>query len=191
MSHSASAISENAPRLDWIPMGPPRLRPPAGLSAEQRGWFVNLFWAMFDAEPQGYLAVTSDIWSLAGSRDIQRWEAHGVRVMAAFEAADIAGQHVIFFPPLIQALENQRKKLLRYRGRGGFSKPSSDESGRAPSVSLSQSEFDFDFSPRGENEQQNSTRIGPAKSNTPSTGKRAQREQTRAVLTETLRRYGG
>jgi hypothetical protein len=181
-----SPISENAIRLDWIPMGPPRLRPPAGFSAEQRGWFVNLFWAMFDAERQGYLAVTSDIWSLAGSRDIQRWEAHGVRVMAAFEAADIAGQHVIFFPPLIQALEEQRKKLLRTRGRGGFSKPSTDERACAPSVSLSQSEFDFDFSPRGENE----PRIYP-KSGSPSTGKRAQREQTRSVLAETLRHYGG
>jgi hypothetical protein len=186
VSHQVSAVPENTLRLDWIPMGPPRLRPPAGLSAEQRGWFVNLFWAMFDAEPQGYLAVTSDIWSLAGSRDIQRWEAHGVRVMAAFEAADVAGQHVIFFPPLIQALQEQRKKLLRNRARGGFSKPNTDESVRAPSVSLSQSEFDFDFSPRGENEQRNSPKSG-----TPSTGKRAQREQTRTVLTESLRRYSG
>jgi len=106
-------MSEKATRLDWIPMGSSQLRPPAHLKQSQRGYWWNLFWAMFDAEPQGYLAVTSDLWLVAGSRDRQRWEAQGEMVTAAFDTAEIAGQHVIYFPPLIAVLRRQRKKLKK------------------------------------------------------------------------------
>jgi hypothetical protein len=106
-------MSEKATRLDWIPMGSSQLRPPAHLRHSERGYWWNLFWAMFDAEPQGYLAVTSDLWLVAGSRDRQRWESHGAPVMAAFDTAEIAGQHVIFFPPMIATLEKQRARLRK------------------------------------------------------------------------------
>lgn len=121
--------TETTMRLDWIPMGSPRLRPPANFSAEQRGWWWSLFWTMFDqGEPQGFLTVTSDIWTVAGAHDRQRWDAHAARVMAAFDVADVAGQHAIFFPPLIQVLEIQRRKLLKRQGRGAFSKFQTRES---------------------------------------------------------------
>jgi hypothetical protein len=94
-------------------MGSPQLRPPAHLKDWQRGWWWNLFWAMFDAERQGYLAVTSDIWLVAGSRDRQRWVSHGDSVTATFDTTDIAGQHVISFRPLIEVLRRQRKKLKK------------------------------------------------------------------------------
>jgi hypothetical protein len=115
-------------------MGSPHLRPPSYLDSIQRGWWWNLFWAMFDAEPQGYLAVTSDFWLVAGSRDPQRWQVHSPAVTATFDTAEIAGTPVIFFAPLIDALAEQHKKL---RARG---LPRANEN----LPSLSQSVFDFD-----------------------------------------------
>jgi hypothetical protein len=159
----------------------------------QRGWWVNLFWAMFDAEPQGYLPVTSDLWLLSGALTPSRWESHRDRVLAAFENSVVEGAQVIFFPPLIEVLETQRKKLLRNRGRGGFSKPSNDESERAPSVSLSQSEFDFESRARNESDRAvEGVVIDESKQPSLLTGKRAKRvERDRSVLRESLRRYGG
>lgn len=122
-------------------MGPPQLRPPAHLKDAQRGWWWNLFWAMFDGEPQGYLAVTSDIWLVAGSRDRQRWDAHAASVMAAFDTADIAGQHVIFFPPLLEALEQQRKRL-RKPGTPGARGPLHANENSPPRVSSLSLDFD-------------------------------------------------
>jgi hypothetical protein len=123
-------------RLTWIPMGSPRLRPPAGLKDFQEAWWWRLFWAMFDhGEPQGYLAVTADIYLLSGSRNRQRWDAHAVCLLNAFETSNVAGQQVVFFPPLIDALAAQRKKL---RARG---LPRANEN----RLSLSQSVFDFDL----------------------------------------------
>jgi hypothetical protein len=107
-------------RLDWIPMGSPRLRPPVGLRQWEEGAWWRLLWAMFDqGEPQGYLAVTPDIWILAGSRDHKRWHTHASRLMATFETANIAGQHVIFFPPLIDVIKAQQKKVRNHRLRYG------------------------------------------------------------------------
>ena len=168
---AAISLPSDFIRLDWIPMGPPRLRPPAALSAEQRGMWINLFWAMFDAELQGYLVVTSDMWSVAGARDRQRWESQRARVTASFIDADIAGRHVIFFPALIEALEAQRPKLLAKKRRAGFSKPANaSESGGdshslhsnsqahdAPSLSP-QSDFAFDLGSLIQIQKQSSTR---------------------------------
>ncbi len=142
---------EKTLRLDWIPMGSPRLRPPAYLSAQERGWWTNLFWAMFDAEPQGYLAVTSDLWTIAGARDPQRWQSQCARVMASFDVSAIAGQHAISFPPMVESLEEQRRKLLAKRGRGGIAK---SKKGSAHSLSLS----DFDVEGQSQNQRERETR---------------------------------
>ena len=114
-------------------MGSSRLQPPAAWSAQERGWWWSLFWAMFNADPQGYLAITSDIWTVAGAHDRQRWESRCARVMASFDVSDIAGQQVLFFPPLIEVLKEQRSKLLKTRARFGIKK-SASESGSSLSL---------------------------------------------------------
>lgn len=131
-------------RLDWIPMGSPRLRPPAGLTIQQEAWWWRLFWALFDhGKPQGYLSVNRLPLYLQVT-DLRYWNVHKRIVLAPFEVMEengIADEQVVFYPPLIQALETQRKKLLTKRGRGGISK---SENGGLP-LSLLQLGFDFDL----------------------------------------------
>jgi hypothetical protein len=183
----ASVVAEKILRLDWIPMGSPRLRPPAHLKDFQRGWWINLFYAMFDAG--GYLLFTSDLWLLSGALTRSRWESHCDAVLATFENSVVEGKRVIFLPAMIEVMEEQRKKLLRTRG--GFSKPTTGE--RARARSLSQSEFDFESRARNESDRAaEGVVIDESRTSSPLTGKRAQRvERDRDVLRESLRRYGG
>ena len=114
--------SEKTFRLTWIPMGSPRLRPPPGLSLLEEALFWRSFWALFDhGEPQGYLLL-DDLPLYLHVRDLRWWDAHSVRIVAAFESSEIAGRQVISFPPMIHALETQRRKLHK-RG-SGLSPPS-------------------------------------------------------------------
>jgi hypothetical protein len=175
--------SEQIIRLEWVPMGFPWLRPPAGQTVVQCGLWWRLFWAMFDhGEPQGYLPATSNLQLLTGSRDALRWEAQRSGVMAAFETAQIAGQEFIFFPPLIHALETQRRKLLNKRGRGGISKSQSSVS-EPLSLSL---DLDFDSKNNDENSEKNYARI-PKKTQ----GSESKLEQFERVLRERRARRTG
>jgi hypothetical protein len=137
-------MPDETTRLTWIPMGSPHLRPPKGLSPAEVGCWWDIFWAMFDyGEPQGYLPLFERVPSAALHNlphrlqvtDLRWWNAHRDRIVAAFELSEIAGKQTIFFPPLIDALAAQRKKL---RARG---LPRANDN----SLCVSQSVFDFDL----------------------------------------------
>jgi hypothetical protein len=173
------------PQLKWIPFPlDGSFDPPRGLEDFQVGWYWNLFWtALRNPAHPGVLASRKNLWTFAGAHRRAHWDANCALVMAAFELREIAGQKLWCLPRLIEIVEQQQKKLRNHKGVFRDSHRDPQASG---DFSPSQSVFDFDLSPGGENEQRSSAKPGA-----PSTGKRAQREQTRAVLTETLRRYGG
>jgi hypothetical protein len=107
----------DGPRLTWVPLGSPQLRPPAHLKDFEQAWWWRLFWASFDhGDPQGFLAVSPNLWLLAGAHTRSRWESHGDAVLAAFQSAEVNGQTVIFFPALVNLIEMQRARLNRKTG---------------------------------------------------------------------------
>jgi hypothetical protein len=145
--------------LKWIPIaidGSPGMIPrgliPVFEKDFQTAWFWNLLWASMKQDPQGYLpAARSTLWTFAGAHRPAHWDANGALVMAAFELREIAGRKMLCFPPLIEVIGKQMKKLRQHRGREEFSSDSTTfpQEERA-SLSLSQSEFDFEVRARAE-----------------------------------------
>jgi hypothetical protein len=113
--------------------------------------------------------------------------------MAAFELREIAGQTMLCLPALVNIVETQTHKLKNHRKvdiRSSHSDP--QECG---DCSPSQFAFDFELQEqRGHRDHYGKSRSATAGAQTHQypQGKRAQRvEQTRDVLRESLRRYGG
>jgi hypothetical protein len=186
------------PKLKWVPLPVDgSIGPPRGLTDFQVGWFWNLFWAcLANVDFPGYLPVTANrntLWTFAGAHRRAHWDANCALVMAAFELREIAGQTMLCLPALVNIVETQTHKLKNHRKvdiRSSHSDP--QESG-----DCSPSQFAFDF----ELQEQRGHRDHYGKSRSATTGaqtypyppgKRAQRvQQTRDVLRESLRRYGG
>lgn len=92
---------------------------------------------MFDnQEMQGYLSVTSNLAWIAGAHRIDFWDANKSVVMACFSRATVAGQEVIYYPPLVRLIEKQLKLLKQKKSRAGPDALASESC-----LSLS---FDFD-----------------------------------------------
>jgi hypothetical protein len=141
---SANGVKEDAPKLSWIPRGSEdALRPPREFRDFQRSWFTELLWAMFSHKTmQGYLPVTSDLWKIAGAHRRDFWDANKSEVMAAFKFKKTAGcGEVMYFPPLIEVIEEQRKLVKGRRSRA----PNVSNCGQKCGGSfISQSSFDFE-----------------------------------------------
>jgi hypothetical protein len=189
-------------KLKWLPL-PLNLRteagsiaPPLGLTDFQIGWFWNLFWAsLANPEFPGYLpAARSTLWTFAGAHRRAHWDANCALVMAAFELREMAGRKMLCLPALVNIVEEQQKKLSSHRGRTDFRSSHSDAHECGDS-SHSQSAFDFDLQQQGGQKDRHAKAANPtagARSSQYAQGKRAQRvQQTRDVLRESLRRYGG
>jgi hypothetical protein len=186
--------------LKWLPL-PLNLRteagsigPPPGLTDFQVGWFWNLFWtSLANPEFPGYLpAARSTLWTFAGAHRRAHWDANCTLVMAAFELREIAGRKMLCLPALVNIIEEQQKKLSSHRKRVDF-RISHSVPHECGDSSPSQSTFDFELqNQRG----QQDGRTGYATTGVPASqfaqGKRSRRvQQTRDVLRESLRRYGG
>jgi hypothetical protein len=184
--------------LKWVPLPVDgSIGPPQGLTDFQVGWFWNLFWAsLANPEFPGYLpAARSSLWTFAGAHRRAHWDANCALVMAAFELREIAGRKMLCLPALVHIIEEQQKKLASHRKRGDFRSFNGNPQGCGES-SLSQSVLDFEVKeqPGGKNDRYAKT--GYATTGTAPNqcleGKRARRvQQTRDVLRESLRRYGG
>ena len=186
------------PKLKWVPLPVDgSIGPPRGLTDFQVGWFWNLFWAcLANADFPGYLPVTANrntLWTFAGAHRRAHWDANCALVMAAFELREIAGQTMLCLPALVNIVETQTHKLKNHRKvdiRSSHSDP--PECG---DCSPSQFAFDFELQEqRGHRDHYGKSRSATAGAQTYPypPGKRAQRvQQTRDVLRESLRRYGG
>lgn len=128
------------PRLDWIPN---KLKAPRHLRDFQRSWFTELRDAMFEnAEMQGYLPKTGDLWRVAGAHDRAFFERNCAAVMACFNSRHLNDdQEVIFYPPLLDLIDSQREKLRGNR-----------RARESPSNSFSQSAFDFEVQKQNQSE---------------------------------------
>jgi hypothetical protein len=192
-------------RLDWVPMGVdgspgmiPSGKAPVFEKDFQAAWFWKLFWASLESEKQGYLRVTSQLGMLAGAHSKAFWDAEKSVVLACFEVRELEGQRWLYFPPLIEVIEDQMKKICRpHRAREEFSSETTSYPQGARPASPSQSAFDFE-PPRARSASDRGAVEGvvsneqPDRIASPATGKRAQRVQRdRSVLRESLRRYGG
>jgi hypothetical protein len=190
--------------LEWIPMaldGTPGMIPRGSIPAFEKdfqaAWFWNLFWASLRSERQGYLRVTSQLGMLAGAHSKAFWDAEKSVVLACFEICQLEGQRWLFFPPLVEVIDKQVKKLRsKHRAREEFSSESPPFPQEGARASLSQSAFDFE-SPRARSESdrrpvEGVVDNGRPKREGPAVGKRAQRvERDRGVLSESLRRVCG
>jgi hypothetical protein len=181
--------------LKWVPLPVDgSIGPPMGLKDFQVGWFWNLFWASLkNAELPGYLPATrSNLWTVAGAHRPAHWDANCAVVMAAFELREIAGRKMFCLPALISILEEQTKKLQNHKKRVVQNLNSDPQA--SGELSPSQSEFCFEHQREMKEDRHAGTQDAAARitTNPYARGKRAQRvEQTRNVLRESLRRYGG
>jgi hypothetical protein len=193
--------------LKWIPLavdGSPGMIPrglwPTFRKDFQQAWFFNLVIASLKSEPQGYLDPRLDLWRLAGAHSERFWESgsprHKAAVLACFsEIAEINGVKYLYFPPLVDVVNQQTKKQLGYRAREDFSSVSKPFPQECGDLSPSQSVFDFEVSARSENDRRVVEGVvidDRNKRPSPTTGKRAQRvERDRGVLAESVRRVCG
>ena len=118
--------------MEWVPMPlnprrgsnakgmklPPII--PSGYDAwpgHRQSLFWNLFWALAGAG--GYLPYGPDTWKLSGALTRARWDANCAAVLAAFEftepdalgsSAGARGSGKIFYRPLLEILEQQKRK---------------------------------------------------------------------------------
>ncbi len=110
-SQVRDGMSEQLGRLEWIPVREDQfLWIPPGLSDSQTGWFVKLLVASLRSEQQGYLPVPRPevLWQLAGAQHPETWKRYGSMVLARFQRAQLHGQQVLFFPPLVKIIEEQQ-----------------------------------------------------------------------------------
>lgn len=154
--HSTDSLAKPE-RLEWIPFDR-TINPPSGLTDFQQAWFWNLLRASFfdQVEMQGYLPITSNLWSIAGAKRSDFFDSHKSRLLACFEVRKVGGKEVLYFPPLVESMRRQWKRL---RSRKGFSsefstypQPSTERSGA--STSPSQPAFDFDSSSKDQIQKQ-------------------------------------
>jgi hypothetical protein len=187
--------------LSWLPMPIQyQIGPPAGLKDYQQAWFWNLFWKSLQQEWPGYLPVSVSLWRLAEAHCRECFEKECSAVMAVWERAEVAGQGVLFYPPLVAIIQEQLKKIKSKRPRTtgpavvGFSEEPttvhSECGGFSPSL------FDLDVGLNNDadlkKEDLKIEERKPSHAAGVATGKRAQRvQETRDVLRESLRRYGG
>lgn len=111
----------------WLPL-PLDLWVPKDFKDFETGWFVKLLIASLEAETPGYLPVTRELWSLAGSHDGRFFQREGTRVLARFEAQQFGRHRCLFFPPLVAVIEEQMRKIRGKRPREGGSFPQTEES---------------------------------------------------------------
>ena len=74
----------------------------------------DLFFARA-AERQGYLANSSNLWTIAGAKRRDFWESHKSRVLACFEVRDVDGTEYLCFPPLLKLINQQAAALQEAR----------------------------------------------------------------------------
>ena len=103
---------------DWFPfpIHVDRTWIPPSLRDYERSWFWNLLFASLRADPQGYLSPSSPLHVLAGALTRERWDASSSAVLAAFGTCEVEGVQMLCFPPLIEVLREQQRKILRKRG---------------------------------------------------------------------------
>jgi hypothetical protein len=182
--------------LNWIPRSPhDRLRAPRHLKDYQRSWFEELCWASLDqTEMQGYLPMTADLWRLAGAHCRDFWDKQKSAVLACFECATVVGQEVIFYPPLIEIINLQRKKIGNRKRRVSDEEISSisigiHRGGGSPLSLSSQSVFDFDLKKKPLNE--NYARAGYSQDDFDQRDLRRMREAYRELRLEASGKVGG
>jgi len=142
------ASADGVAQLTWVPWDR-SLQPPAGLTDFQQAWFWNLLRASFfdQTEMQGYLPITSNLWSIAGAKRSDFFDSHKSRLLACFEVRKVGGKEVIYFPPLIQSMRRQLKRLRNRRVVDDELSTNSQASteGAGAFTSPSQSDLGFDF----------------------------------------------
>lgn len=150
--------------LKWLPI-PPHFWIPDEFRDYEVGWHVNLLKASLRTETPGYLqilhdgeeascaeglSVTRDLWKLAGSHNGPYFQKESVRVMARFEVRQFGCHRVLFFPPLVEVINEQLKKLRNKRSRPEISEASTGV--HRGSGFSSPSLFDFDVGSKKEME---------------------------------------
>src|SRR6266496_5198429 len=110
-------MAEQEKPLNWVPWER-SLCPPVGLTDFQQAWFWNLLRASFfdQTEMQGYLPITSNLWSIAGAKRSDFFESHKSRLLACFEVRKVGEKEVLYFPALIELIVKQRRRLRSRRG---------------------------------------------------------------------------
>jgi hypothetical protein len=104
------------PRLSWVPIPISNAEAwVSDLSDYETGWFWKLIFSSLAAEPQGYLLDSSNLWTITGAKRSDFWESHKSRVLARFEVREMDGMRMRCFPPLVEIIEQQRRKLHRPR----------------------------------------------------------------------------
>lgn len=153
-------------RVKWLPFavdGSPgmfarRLRPQFAKDF-QTAWFWNLFWASLEAEPQGYLDPRLPLGKLAGAHSDRFWSRHKDAVLARFELREWNSVEMLCFPPLIEVIESQMKRIRQHRAREEFSTDSQPSTGGAGFPLPSQSSFAFDFQELAQKQKPSTTRV--------------------------------
>jgi hypothetical protein len=113
----ASTINRIArARLDWLPIPIANAKAwVSGLGDTETGWFWNLIFSSLAAELQGYLPNSSNLWTIAGAKRSDFWESHKSRVLARFEFREMDGTSMLCFPPLVEIVDQQSRKLRKPR----------------------------------------------------------------------------
>jgi len=111
---------------------------------------------------QGYLPITSNLWSIAGAKRSDFFESHKSRLLACFEVRKVGGKEVLYFPPLIESMRKQMKRLRNRRSVdkefSTDSQPSTERAGGFTSPSQSDLAFDFDSNKSNHNQKTSNAR---------------------------------
>jgi hypothetical protein len=113
------------------------------------GWQLNLMKASLRSRLLGYIPLCEDgckgcpacLYRLAGSHRRDFWDANKSEVLNRWERSQIAGQNVLYFPPLVECLKEQ---LKLYRSKKTQLQAVVGKSRRSRSLLTSQFSFEFE-----------------------------------------------
>jgi hypothetical protein len=103
-------------KLDWMPLYIDKLLSSPhwqGMKDFQRGWYIQLLLRCTRSEPLGYLRMDSNLWTIAGARRKDYWDAHGACVLACFKVREMEGHRWIYNERLLSVMEMQSRKYRR------------------------------------------------------------------------------
>jgi hypothetical protein len=111
-------MNETTPRLEWlkIPIADAQAWT-SGLLDFEAGWFWKLLYSSAASEIQGYLVNSSNLWLIAGAKRSDYWERHKSGVLARFKSREVDGIEMLYFPRLLEIINDQKAQLRKYRAR--------------------------------------------------------------------------
>jgi hypothetical protein len=111
------------PQIEWFPLFIDKLlsSPAWNLMKDyQRGWYIQLLLHCTRSERLGYLKMDSNLWTIAGAKRKDFWDAQSSIVLACFKVREMDGHQWIYNDRLLHSMEVAERLLTKQKTQSLF-----------------------------------------------------------------------